>query len=493
MNWCKSLLLFFCFMLPLSFLAQENTGNVKWSGELSKSGAVQIIGVQNDKNYICFVNEEDFLVTAIYDKDFKEIASKKTDFKIDGKSYIYHKSVFKDNKIIHFVEHKNKEAKKTIMFAVVLNSDLDLEKRIDLEEIDLSPFRPIEIKQNIAFAFEIEFSPNFSRFAIRKYHYAKDYRDVLNTIRIYDTATLKPEYSYDFNYDILFTQLADILVDDNSTLYLLNRITMEMKESDGKDKRSVYSFERINKSLEKKSILLGLEGKQISSLSAFILDNEIVFTGFKNDLEEKTISKYFYLRSYDPTTLTLKKEIESEMKAIYPEKPKYRNKMIYIPFNVFKKNDGSYIVVSEQYSHILNQYSNFPILGDIAVISADFAKHEPVALVTKIQRYLANKMGYNVTSDPESLFVDNSLYLFFEDNLENISIANEADYADVSINHSDKNGVYQYIFKEDGSISKKIVYPNNISKDRIVLKSLTKDNNGGFIFSGKKKIGLLKS
>jgi hypothetical protein len=189
----------------------------------------------------------------------------------------------------------------------------------------------------------------------------------------------------------------------------------------------------------------------------FIQNNagELYITGFAYDNNSKATrlsNSELFMYKVDSEQGTVTDSSFINFTGLYPEnKLNLEDRLPYTIKHLYKRNDGGYTVLAEQYQFIMGQYSNSQKYNDIACIqlSKDFT-FESVLRIPKLQ--------YG-TDNPSflSTVIGDTVYLIYNDLTENLNA--DGDKLSYPSNKQNKNGLFLI------SIDKKVKYKKQLLYD----------------------------
>jgi hypothetical protein len=219
----------------------------------------------------------------------------------------------------------------------------------------------------------------------------------------------------------------------------------------------------------------------------FIQSNagEWYITGFAYDNNSKvnrlSISELFVYK-VDSESGIVTDSTFTNFTGLFPEnKLNLEDRLPYTIKHLYKRNDGGYTVLAEQYQFIIGQYSNSQKYNDIACIqlSKDFS-FESVVRIPKLQ--------YG-TDNPSflSTVIGNTVYLIYNDLTENLNA--EGDKLSYPSNKQNKNGLFLISIDNKGKYKKQLLYDYSSGEPMPQILLSTVLNNDTILLTADSQIG----
>lgn len=238
----------------------------------------------------------------------------------------------------------------------------------------------------------------------------------------------------------------------------------------------------------KKEFSFDNQGKYFSSIDIVQGDdNNIYFVGLAYDEATsagRLSASEMLIAKYNPSLNKVTDSSFVTINGLFPDRRLDENDRIpYSIRNIYKKMDGGYIIVAEQYQMIIKQYSNLVKYNDIACIQLkDNFTVESVTRIPKLQ----------FGGDNASMlcnYVHNKLYILYSDHLNNLDATQ--DKLQYPAGNKEKNGLFLITLEAGGSYKKELLYGYDSGKPMPIIKKSFSINEHSIFLTAADCIGLL--
>jgi hypothetical protein len=182
--------------------------------------------------------------------------------------------------------------------------------------------------------------------------------------------------------------------------------------------------------------------------------SKLYVTGFayNNDSKASRLSESeLFVYTVDSEKGVVTDSAFTSFTGLYPDRRLNEyDKLPYTTRHIYKRNDGGYTLLAEQYQFIYGQYSNSQKYNDIVCIqlSKDFA-FQSVVRIPKLQ-FGSNNPSFISTS------INDTVYLFYNDLKENENA--EGDNLSYPSNKQSKNGLFLISIDNTSKYTKQVLY-----------------------------------
>ncbi len=216
-------------------------------------------------------------------------------------------------------------------------------------------------------------------------------------------------------------------------------------------------------------------------------NNTLYFTGFayENDAKVNRLSaSEWYIYKVDAENGLVTDSAFTSFTGLYPEnKLKEEDRLPYTIKQLYKRNDGGYTILAEQYQIISGQYSTSQKYNDIACIQLqkDF-RFEAAVRIPKLQ--------YG-TDNPSfiSSFINDTVYIIYNDLTENLYA--DGDKLSYPSNKQNKNGLFLIRIDNKLTYNKQLLYDYASGEPMPQLLSSFSQNNQTVLLPAEAQIGIL--
>ena len=463
--------------------------DLTWAEKIKTKKQIFVLGGQQGNYYTGHIDADDHLVCRKYNDKMAMVKEQSIPFELDDKRYIYQRTLFIKNKMIHLIRENRRKEDKSFLFAAFTDLDLkNSDKTIILDEVSdkeltgtfgSNTVSPDSTKVLIYHEVRVK-KKEASKLSLKVYN--GTFSDVL-----LDKVVEIPIRDKNFSTESLS-------VDNLGNVYVLAQIIRENKEREKGQSKSYYKLIVFEKtSGAPKEFDFDFENQTITSMDIIpSKDNTLICTGFVSDIESgfltkrvSAVSDEMFSTILDCNSLSITSKFRTKVEGLYPDKLKKTQDFVpYKVRDIFPKKDGGYVVVAEQYKLVIITTTS-PNGGthttyryyycDIACLHVD--SKGDLESITKIPKFQLNASNPSIIST----YVDGKTYIVYEDLTKNenaFTDKEEKKSSKTMFSSDSKNSLFLLTIAADGKPTKEIIYDYKESKIRPrILSSLLVDPN----------------
>uniref|UniRef100_UPI00404B6ADD hypothetical protein n=1 Tax=Flavobacterium sp. TaxID=239 RepID=UPI00404B6ADD len=468
-----------------------------WSEEIpTKARSLTILGSNGSQFYTTHVDNDDQLKGRIFDRFMKLSNEKPINFNFDDDDkYNYDGAYFLNNSILHFILLQ-KSKKESYFFGASTDFQLNTSENVKVlsevqdqkvEKFGLRSISPDSTK--VLTYYELKTKKKEPSILIYKVFDAQ-LKEVLN-----EGAASLPIKSKNY-----YTE--EIRVDNFGNVFVMAVVTKEKKEREKGMSNYFYKLIVFAKDKTVKEFDFEYPDNDISYVDIIAGENNTFFcTGFLNEIsrgKKALVSNKMFFTAIDCNTLTLTDSKLLEVPGLYPDK--IRKTEDYVPYkirNIFKKKDGGYAIVAEQYKLVISSYttSNGVIHTSYYYYYCDFvcvhvdSKYD-VTSVTRIPKYQLNAENPSIIST----FFNDQVYIVYEDEAKNLTANSDKELKRSSstvFSSSKNNSLFLVRIDANGEMEKNIIYDYKDTKIKPNIQRSKEVKPGQILLNAFNRLGLL--